>query len=111
MDGGRAREKGGKCHEENEIEPRVDRRPLATGYCRCDDVGRQAGEGRRQRTEAAHATATLAHRARAYDGTIAQDIAPLAAELALGSTPESTGSGESTAKAADAPATAAPHAP
>jgi hypothetical protein len=61
--------------------------------------------------KSATAIYTILQRLAVDDGTIAQDIAPLAAEFALGSTPESTGSGDATAKAADAPATAAPHTP
>ncbi len=61
--------------------------------------------------KSATAIYTILQRLAVDDGTIAQDLAPFAAEFALGPKAESTGSGETTAQAADAPTTAAPHTP
>ena len=61
--------------------------------------------------KSATAIYTILQRLAVDDGTIAQDLAPFAAEFALGPKPESTGSGTTTAQAADAPTTAAPHTP
>jgi hypothetical protein len=61
--------------------------------------------------KSATAIYTILQRLAVDDGTMAQDLAPLAASFALGPKAESTGSGETTAQAADAPTTAAPHTP
>ncbi len=54
---------------------------------------------------------TILQRLAVDDGTIAQDLAPFAASFAHGPQAESTGSGGTTAQAADVPTTAAPHTP
>jgi hypothetical protein len=61
--------------------------------------------------KSATAIYTILQRLAVDDGTIAQDLAPIAAEFASGPKAASTGSGETTATAADAQPTAAPHTP
>jgi hypothetical protein len=61
--------------------------------------------------KSATAIYTILQRLAVDDGTIAQDLAPIAASFVHGPKAVSTGSGETTAPAADAPTTAAPHTP
>jgi hypothetical protein len=61
--------------------------------------------------KSATAIYTMLQRLAVDDGAIAQDLLPITKAFALGPKAESTGSDTETAKAADVPATAAPHTP
>jgi hypothetical protein len=61
--------------------------------------------------KSATAIYTILQRLAVDDGTMAQDLAPIAASFAHGPQAESTGSGVTEAKATDAPTTAATHTP